>query len=256
MQYFKDRQTRSQSRLTQEGEGVLSQATGVWLVSAPYPAAPAVLPVMGHRMRRIAIVGNAPNETDLSQDIDAADTVVRFNNAFGYGGVRGSKVDDLFLINCGGQPNEWLNSSEFWQRAYVVRTPKVTLPIPYDPNAMPLPIDHGCHHACLDGVNFEPDLRARLERMGKVVRVLPRNVYQTSRDILTDRSAVGSKVVPSTGFLSILDYLDRCQPDCAIELYGFAFAGWDGHVWSRERQWIERRHFTGELTWHQLTQSA
>ena len=52
--------------------------------------------------RRIAIVGNAPTEEDWSSLIDGADYVVRFNNAFGYGGVTGTRSDELYLINCGG----------------------------------------------------------------------------------------------------------------------------------------------------------
>jgi len=68
------------------------------------------------RPRTVALVGNAPDPTERAAGIDAADWVVRFNNAAGFGGVTGRRTTHLALVNHGGQMREWLADPAFGER--------------------------------------------------------------------------------------------------------------------------------------------
>lgn len=201
-------------------------------------------------MARIAIVGNAPFQVDYAAAIDQADTVVRFNNAHGYDGNRGSKIDDLFLVNCGGQALEWLQTEDFWKQPHVVATPKVTLPIA-------VRSDHSFKESevkdildTVDGVNFEQEMRARLVSMSKTVSTLPIRSYRDGRQVLEDLNSDAFSGEPSSGFLAILHYFRNVLPDDVIELFGFGFAGWQGHAWHLERAWVEHKSKSERLIWH------
>ncbi|MGM9458181.1 hypothetical protein, partial [Lacticaseibacillus rhamnosus] len=75
----------------------------------PLSAGRAGLPVHGS----LAIVGNAPGTGACGSAIDAADCVIRFNNAPGFGAATGHRVTHLALVNRGGQTREWLADRDF-----------------------------------------------------------------------------------------------------------------------------------------------
>jgi len=201
-------------------------------------------------MARIAIVGNAPFDADYSVAIDQADFVVRFNNAHGFGKDRGSKIDDLFLVNCGGQALEWLQTDDFWKRPQVVATPKVTLPIAVRRDHELSGIGATDSPDIVDGVNFEREMRAKLVSMSKAVSTLPTKSYDDSRQVLEDLNRDAFLGEPSSGFLAILHYFRNVQPDDIIEIFGFGFAGWQGHAWHLEREWVEQQSKLERLIWH------
>ena len=192
-------------------------------------------------VRRIAIVGNAPGGDDLSGPIDAADRVVRFNNAFGFGTTRGARIDDLYLVNAGGQPREWLETPAFWQRPVLRHTPHVTLPIPVE-DAPPQDVDP-------DGRNFGPELRDRLTAVGKRVEILG-EAHRTRAVSELMRFGARADVTPSTGFLATVLYRARAPEGAVIELFGFGFEGWPGHDWAAERRWVQAAARAGRLIWH------
>ena len=201
-------------------------------------------------MTKIAIVGNAPSDVDYADDIDASELVVRFNNAYGFEQHRGSRIDDLYLVNCGGQPLEWLQTEGFWDQSHIVATPHITLPIASGSEENTFPSTLRAPSDNVDGLNFEIAMRVRLEGMGKTVRTLPFSTYLQACELVSGPRSATLIAEPSTGFLAIYHYLKNTGPDDVITLFGFGFAGWQGHAWHRERAWVEHRQYNGRLVWH------
>ncbi|WP_224814775.1 glycosyltransferase family 29 protein [Hasllibacter sp. MH4015] len=201
--------------------------------------------------KRIAIVGNAPIEDDRSSLIDGADHVVRFNNAFGYGHVTGARIDDLYLINCGGQPLEWLRSDAFWSRDYLTKTLQITLPLAAPNRQRSLGVADDGDGQSVDGLNFEWDMRAALRPLGKTVRTLAPDTISAATDALRALGAGDAQVNPSTGYLAAFAYLESCTHGTIVDLYGFTFAGWGGHSWESEKAWVLDQQSEGRLNWHQ-----
>ena len=200
---------------------------------------------------RIAIVGNAPTDEDRSSLIDGADYVVRFNNAFGYGGVTGMRIDELYLINCGGQPLEWLRSDAFWSRDYLARTSCISLPLAAQNRRPSLAIIDNDNGRSVDGLNFEWEMRAVLRPLGKTVRTLAPATVTAARSALRASGADSAEINPSTGYLAAFTCLERCARDTIVELYGFTFVGWGGHSWDAEKAWVLDQQIKGRLNWHQ-----
>ena len=198
-------------------------------------------------MAEIAFVGNAPSGADISHRIDGADWVVRFNNPVGYQVYTGNRIDDLFLINCGGQMHEWLRSSSFWSCDAVRSCRYISLPIEN------LRRTYGrdfIGRIGLDGINFERDVRVLFaDRPGRV-RTLPervrRNVIKTLQGF-GDKESVGW---PSTGVLAMGWYLSALPEGTVLDLYNFNFSGWKGHSWAAERAWVEAQVVAGRIRWH------
>lgn len=201
--------------------------------------------------KRIAIVGNAPTDEDRSSLIDGADYVVRFNNAFGYGGVTGMRIDELYLINCGGQPLEWLRSDAFWSRDYIAKASHITLPLaaPNRQRSLAIVDDGNCQS--IDGVNFEWDMRAALRPLGKTVCTLAPDTVSAATDALRALEAGDAQLNPSTGYLAAFANLESRTHGTIVDLYGFTFAGWGGHSWESEKAWVLNQQSEGRLNWHQ-----
>ena len=199
-------------------------------------------------LKEIAFVGNAPGVADIADDVDGADWVVRFNKTRGYGGRTGRRIDDLFLINCGGQMHEWLHEPAFWTGRPLADTRYVSLPIASHQPGSGL---RAYAHSGPDdrhGVNFETDVRARLRDRAASVRTLPEAVRRAAIAAL---AAIGGPtdgpIWPSTGFLALFWY-DRMVGDgTRLALHGFGFSGWSGHPWAREREWVARRARSGRV---------
>ena len=196
----------------------------------------------------IAFVGNGPVATDVADAVDGADWVVRFNKTRGYGGPTGRRVDDLFLVNCGGQMHEWLRDDAFWRARPVSAARYVSLPVasPYRQSGLAIYARSGPRDR--DGVNFETDVRRRLRDRGASVRTLPDAMR---RDAIAALSRIGDgpdgPIWPSTGFLALYWYDRMTDPAATLTLYGYGFTGWPGHPWARERAWVERRARSGRI---------
>ncbi len=199
---------------------------------------------------RIAIVGNAPSNDDISSAVDQADRVVRFNNAFGYGGFTGTRIDDLYLINCGGQPLEWLRSDSFWTQECILQADRITLPFAAPGQRRNLVGSQEHTVSCVDGVNFEWDLRDRLKPLGRIVDTLPEETVAAAVHCLREFGASKDQINPSTGFLAIFACSQDFEMGTEINLYGFTFEGWAGHDWNAERAWVKSQCDRGRLVWH------
>ncbi|KQP52553.1 MULTISPECIES: hypothetical protein [unclassified Methylobacterium] len=189
---------------------------------------------------RVAIVGNAREIGDRGRAIDAADCVVRFNNACGFGGAAGSRVTVLALVNRGGQARAWVEDGGFLDRPVVRQSGGFLLPFPEL-----APDEEGAH----ERVCWTAPLQGRL--VDRPVRLLPSTLHDRARHLLVARGCASPN--PSTGFLVALAVLEdraACLPP--IDVYGFGFAGWAGHPWEAERAWFEAGHAAGRLRLHPL----
>jgi hypothetical protein len=205
-------------------------------------------------MKSIALVGNAPTDKNYTDDIDAADWVVRFNKTRHLGTRYGRKLDDLFLINVGGQAHEWVRDQTFWRRRAVRSATVVSLPI------APTLLDYlggqlwryqyGSARV-RDSLNFTKQYLRRFSA-SKKVRILPNHVRLAALQLVAGNTRQHDVTHwPSTGFLALQWYYHHLAPNASIDLYGFSFAGWDGHHWERERDWVMRTlRSDSRLRWH------
>lgn len=183
----------------------------------------------------IAVVGNAPDLGDHAAKIDSCGTVIRFNNAPGFGGAAGRRVTHLALVNRGGQPREWVDEG-FARLPALREASEVILPFP----------------RLIDGppdICWTREMQERLVPFGVRTRTLRGDLHERARRVLRGLGAPG-RIDPSTGFLVVFDLLDGRRPDRPIEIFGFGFAGWEGHPWQAERRWFEAAHSRGDLVLH------
>lgn len=206
--------------------------------------------------RTIAVVGNAPGVHDHRDAIDAADRVVRFNNAAGHGGRTGRRVTHLVLVNFGGQMREWLDDPGFLDRPSVRDAGEFLLPIHPGDDALNAPRRTAEKRAAPGEHDWTREAVARLAALGRPVRLLPGAFEEDCARLLARErgDAPGTPPPPpSTGFLAMRHLLESvATPQTRIDCYGFGFAGWDGHAWEAERRWFERRAAEGRLVLHPL----
>lgn len=206
----------------------------------------------GRRVKRVALVGNAPQVDDYAAEIDAADLVVRINNAHGLGGATGERTTCLFLVNSGGQMREWLDDPAFTRRRAFRDARHVLLPI--DPAHLDL-FDPPLTPAQRSGARAEDWTReatARFTAAGKRVTLVPAETFaRVCAEIGTPLRA--GFAPPSTGLIAAAYILDALgSAGCEVDAYGFGFEGADIHAWSREAAWFHARHAEGALTLHPL----
>lgn len=185
---------------------------------------------------RVAIIGNDPALGAVS---DAADHVVRFNNAPGFGGKAGGRITQLVLVNRGGQMREWLDDPGFLDRPALRAARSILLAFP----ELAPDVDRGAERVC-----WTREARARLGGLGVPVAVLPQAVHDRARASLRPWSAAPN---PSTGFLAAFHVLsERGEDEPPVDVHGFGFAGWPGHPWAAERRRFEAWQAAGRVRLH------
>ncbi len=186
----------------------------------------------------LAVVGNAP-ETGAAAAIDAAEFVVRFNNAAGFRAATGSRVTHLALVNRGGQRREWLEDRHFLERPVVRAAGAFILPFPM------LPAEHNRP----EPICWTREILALLRPSGRPVHILPEALHERARRLLAPRTP--ERPNPSTGFLVTLALLlARSDGAAPVQAYGFGFDGWPGHPWAAERAWFADAQAAGRLHLH------
>ncbi len=187
----------------------------------------------------VVVVGNAPDGRPCAELVDRADHVVRFNNPFGYGGVTGTALHELFLVNCGGQMREWLDDGTLCAAPHVRNAARITFPIHPDVAGLyPAPTDVAAPPDP-DGVNHADEAAAALADLECQVRTLPLQTYLAACDAIGITRFGDDHPVPSSGYLALFDIVARAVPDARLDVVGFGFAGWDGHDWEAERAWAQ-----------------
>jgi len=203
-------------------------------------------------IRRVVLVGNAPLCRSIAGLVDTADHVVRFNKVRGHGGTSGSRTDELYLINHGGQMAEWLATDELAEHRALRTATTVVLPVPMLPGhlsprrARALERATGIETAP-DRINHLDEARARFARSGHAIVAVGVAEYRGAQRALYELLPAADERYPSTGFIAVHRTLARARPDERIELVGFAFEGWRGHSWNAERRWVTAREREGRL---------
>ena len=209
--------------------------------------------------RRTVLVGNAPLRSDVGDLVDSADTVVRFNGARGFQGASGSRTDQLWLINHGGQMAEWLERGDLAERPAVRAAGHIVLPVPMLPGhlcstavATGKPAGSGtpCAGHDPDRINHLAAARELLSRAGHRVRALSVTEYRAAQDALASRCGNEAERFPSTGFIALHRTVHRLAANERVELVGFTFQGWRGHSWEAERRWVGANIRGGRVTLH------
>ena len=201
--------------------------------------------------RRVVLVGNAPLGRSIAARVDAADHVVRFNKARGFGAESGTRTDELYLVNHGGQMAEWLAEDDLTAHPAVRAARTIVLPVPPLPGHLSAGEARALERA--SGVPVDPDrinhhdaARRLLERAGHAVLGVDVDEYRAAQDALVGRGTAGEPY-PSTGFIAIVRTVARASDDERVELFGFTFEGWRGHSWDAEREWVLARVREGRL---------
>lgn len=201
----------------------------------PLSAGRAGLPADG----ALAIVGNAPGTGAWEAAIDAADSVVRFNNAPGFGAEAGHRITHLALVNRGGQTREWLADRNFVKRPVVRAAQAFILPFPMLSAEQNVP----------EPICWTRELLALLQPLGCPVLLLPETLHQQANTLLGPHT-VGHPN-PSTGFLVTLALLlGRPASARPVQAFGFGFDGWHGHPWAAERAWFAEAEAAGRIHVH------
>ena len=198
---------------------------------------------------RVAVVGNAPELAGYATQIDAADHVLRFNNATGWRTTAGSRIDELVMVNCGGQMREWLADAYIFATGPSAAAPAITFPI--HPDVADLFPPSG-DPTGTDGENFAGEAKALALAAGKHVTMIPAATYARACELVElgpFRLGMGA---PSSGFLVLLRMVETVPDDTRIDVYGYGFDGWEGHAWAQEEAWTRAMHAAGRLNLHPL----
>lgn len=212
---------------------------------------------------KVALVGNAPLGDDRGRAIDACDLVVRFNDARGFGAEAGSRVDDLFLVNRGGAPAEWLEDPALAARPAIASARRIVLPL--HPDSVFLDTRRGAGgDVHRDDADHTGALLARLARADREVLALDARHHERCCRALGLVPAPGARSGagpgdardrlpddalhrPSTGFVALVWYLRTLPAHARLALHGFTFEGWPGHPWRRERERVAAEALGGRI---------
>lgn len=198
----------------------------------------------------VAIVGNAPSERDQAAAIDACDVVVRLNKAPGFGGPDGCRVDQLVLINCGGQMGEWLTTGAILRSPAFAAAATIVLPIHPAKAAMIEPPLEPAERAAADANDYSAAATERFAAAGKRVVAYDPRFFAASMAELGHPVLRRDGPAPSTGYLAARRWLAAGTHH--VHAFGFGFAGWHGHDWPSEQRWFEAAARAGRLTLHRL----
>lgn len=202
----------------------------------------------------VAIVGNAPSEGDQSRAVDTCDVVVRLNKAPGFGGPDGSRVDQLVLINCGGQMAEWLATGTILSLPVFQAAATVVLPIHPGKVRLIEPPLSPAELRDADAQDFSPAATALFEAEGKRVVAWPAEVFADAMASLGVVPLGRGDRAPSTGYLAAHWWL---RPGThVVHAFGFGFDGWRGHDFAAERRWFADHAAAGRLVLHPLPSLA
>ena len=203
--------------------------------------------------RHVLIVGNAPIEERVAGLVDGADHVVRFNKTRGFGGASGSRTDELWLINHGGQMAEWLARDTLTALPAVAFARTIVLPVPMLPGHLSAVQARRrerdrCESIDPDRVNHLAEAQRRLEKEGRTVTRVTAGEYGAAQRALAALSGASGPHHPSSGFIAIHRTLARAGSAEYVTLCGFTFEGWRGHSWDAERRWVLEREREGRVT--------
>jgi len=191
------------------------------------------------RRKTIFIVGNGPIKDNLSEAVDRADLVVRFNEPKAGKGMSGLKTDLLFVCNSGKPMQRRLSDPNYFASPIVQGASQVILA--YHPKIITAYFPQPHMLSRLKGRRGDWTLQAvdAFGEAGKSVLILPPRFYKDGCEVLGIPESVRKEVFPSTGYFGLTYILQHFDPaEWEIILCGFSWEGWRRHAWGDERKWV------------------
>lgn len=198
--------------------------------------------------KTVILVGNAPLRSELSQKIDNADYVVRFNDAAHPVKLGGTKTDLLMVAATSKPMQKRLQEPHFVQSAIFKAAKEILLPY---------------HPSIIAKYHPQPNILSRLKGRRedwthqtidiigayKDIRIMSPQFYLQACAAINIAEKDMKKLFPSTGFLGIWHMLQTHNTEeWDILICGFTWQGWKRHAWDAERQWIEQKMKEGRLS--------
>lgn len=185
--------------------------------------------------KKIAIVGNAPINYDLSDMIDSCDIVVRFNEYPRWGNHSGRKTDVLCVCNT-GTPAEKMSTNRMILNAPFYHS-SLEVWFPRNEDVHQSHIVKYC--AKFNQAKYYKDLSGMLINSNQLSADQVISFSPELNDTAFNKLMKVAKwpfIVPSTGFLTMEYILNEPRfSDYDKSLVGFSFRGWRGHPWEAEK---------------------
>lgn len=183
------------------------------------------------------IVGNGEIAEGVASEIDAADTVVRFNDCRSFG-AGGSRTDIVAVCNTGRPARAMLGSAE-WRKSPPVAAASEIWSVRDPAKFAALRTSLALSHPELDDFcdDYTDQFTAFCRATGKRHVVIDQSVHERVDEALSAHEP-GSYVVPSSGLVAI-GALMLLYPDDDIAVTGFSHIGWDGHPFAAEKRLVD-----------------
>jgi len=193
--------------------------------------------------RRLIVVGNADLSRDLSQEIDSADYVLRFNHPRLLNGWSGTKTSCLMMCNNNEPMQDRLSDPTFLECKFFKQAELLALV--YHPYIIktyfkkPKLILRLLKNRKNDWTNEALNIFGKAHK--DIVIKSPQFYLEASAEIGIEGERL-RQWFPSTGYLGIWDCLHRFDlSEWEIYICGFTWQGWVGHCWSTEKTWVYQR---------------
>ena len=198
--------------------------------------------------KNLVLVGNAPLASNLSDIINKADYVIRFNDAPHPVNIGGTKTDLLMIAATSKPMQKRLQEPHFIQSPIFKAAKEILLPY---------------HTSIIEKYHPKPNILSRLKGrredwthqtidiigLYKDIRIMSPQFYIQACADLGIAEKDMKKLFPSTGFLGIWYILQTHDTEeWDVRICGFTWQGWKRHAWDTERQWIEQKMQEGHIS--------
>ncbi len=197
---------------------------------------------------KIVIVGNAPAKTDLADEINTADLVIRFNMADidNYNGNTGTKTDVLCVTNLSDPGRSFAKYRRLASLPNISQIAEVWFPRPSTRKAWQFWLKPWSKQVFRE-TDYSKFILSRNGLQDKKVIYFDDELYIACCAML-NIAADFCASEPSSGFLA-LQYVLRNFYQDGLELLmtGFSFSGSAAHPWEKEKQIVVKLHEQGLL---------
>lgn len=191
---------------------------------------------------RIILFANSVFKQDISNLITNDDYLVRFNQPDESNlQLSGNRTDLLFVANTSEVMDKMVKHEVFDQGVFIQKPDVI---FPYTNNIIkknkPYYLKRYVSFLKLfyEKRNYNnEEYISLLGDKGIDVQVLPEKYYLN----LTEKLSLEASWMPSTGLIALYYFLKHpYYKGKKIYLYGFEFKGWEGHLWQKEKKFVER----------------
>lgn len=199
-------------------------------------------------MKRIFIIGNAPDQESISDIFSKQDIVVRFNHPTDECLERyGSRTDILFTINTWKFILKRIEADLIYQswlqdckQIILAYHPNILLKYHHQPSLFSRVFTHKKIDGSMNALSYFG--------LKFPVTFLSEQFYLDCCSLLEIPESEFKNAIPSTGFLAI-NYFLKNFPDYEIYIHGFSWEGWHGHEWSKEKLYFQKLLTKNKIFW-------